>query len=102
MTSTDGYEADPREVAALVEREVDAEDRSDPTMLYVRASALHAHHTAVAREMTKLRAQAVLRLSQQGMSYEAIAAHLKISKPRVQQLVNLARAELVEPARHDG
>jgi hypothetical protein len=92
-TVIDGYEADPDDVAAIVATEVDDEDRSDPTLLYVRAAKVQVLHTAVAREMTSLKAQACLQLKHSGESYASIAAHLGISKPYVQQLIALAKSE---------
>ena len=87
MAAIDGYEADPAEVRALIDQQVDVEDLADPTLLYVRATQLHVLHTAIANELAQLRAEAAGRLHADGMSYARIAAHLGMSRGRAQQLV---------------
>jgi DNA-directed RNA polymerase specialized sigma24 family protein len=91
MATTDGYEADLLEVQAMLDQEIDAEDRDDPTLLYVRATQLHARYTAALAELTRLRAEAVHRMNLAGSSYAQIAATTGLSKPRVQQLVGIGR-----------
>ena len=91
MSSTgtiDGYAPDPEETAAILAEEIDVEDLADPTLLYVRASQLQARYAALAAEATRLRREAIQRLHDggKGMSLQAIADHLGISKPRAQQL----------------
>lgn len=85
MTS-DGYEADPDEVEALVNGLLDEEDLSDPTLMYVRATKQQVLHAAVAERLGQLRSEAVSRLSAD-MSYRSIASHLGLSLARVQQLL---------------
>lgn len=87
----DGYEADPDDVAAMLDQEIDAEDRDDPTLLYVRATQVAARYTAALAELTKVRAEAVHRMSLAGSSYAQIARTTGLSRPRVQQLVQLGR-----------
>ena len=92
MRHTDGYAAESEEVRALVEQQIDVEDLADPTLLYVRATKLHATFTAAAAECTRLRAEAAARLHTDGMSYARIAAHLGgMSRGRAQQLVEQGR-----------
>ena len=86
MADIDGYAADPDEVKAIVNEAVDLEDLADPTLLYIRGSQIRALHTAVAAEGGRLCREAVQRLQADGMSLQAIADHLGISKPRAQQL----------------
>lgn len=86
MTSTD-YEADSAEVAAILDADIDDEDRADPTLLYIRATQLRARYDAVCAELETVRAQAVQQMSADGMSYRQIAAHVGLSVPRVQQMV---------------
>ena len=95
MSAIDGYESESDEVRALVEQQLDVEDLADPTLLYVRATKLHAMFTAAALECTRLRAEAAAQLSADGMSYAAIAAHLGgMTRGRAQQLVEQGRRSL--------
>lgn len=57
----------------------------------VGATQLHARHTAVLAELTQVRAEAVARLHLSGLSYAQIAAHLGVSRARVQQLATAGR-----------
>lgn len=91
MAATDGYAPDPAEVAAILAGDIDGEDHSDPTLLYLRATQLHTRYTAVCAELTQLRADAAAALHRDGMSYAQISAHLGPSRPRVQQLVQAGR-----------
>jgi DNA-directed RNA polymerase specialized sigma24 family protein len=98
MATIDGYEADPDEVAAILAAELDDEDRADPTLLYVRATALSARHTQLLAELSKLRAQAVARIYRDspGASYADVGAKLGISRGRVQQFVEAERRARVK------
>lgn len=91
MGHLDGYEADPADVQAMLDQEIDAEDRSDPTLLYVRATQLTARYSTALAELTKLRAEAVHRMHRAGSSYAQIAATTGLSRARVQQMVGSAR-----------
>jgi hypothetical protein len=88
-----GYEADSDEVDTIVARLLDDEDLADPTLMYIQATKQMVLHTAVADRLGALRAEAVRRLCEDddGMSYQATADHLGLSKPRVQQLVAATR-----------
>lgn len=91
MTTVDGYGASSEYVAYIISTEIGEEDRSDPTLLYLRATQLKARHDAVNAELEKLRGLACARMNDGGMSYRAIAEHVGISSARVQQLINKAR-----------
>jgi len=91
-TIINGYEAEPAEVTAIIASLVDEEDRTDPTILYMRATKLLATYTDVLAELKLLRAQAVAAIAADTQSYARTAEHLGLSKPRVQQLVADANA----------
>lgn len=87
-----GYEAEPQEVEALLDGLLDEHDLADPTLMYIEASKQMVLYTAVAERLGLLRAEAVQRLCNTGLSYQQVADHLGLSKPRVQQLVAQATA----------
>lgn len=89
-----GYEADPDEVFAIVDLAIEMEDMADPTLLYIQASKRATLHEAAAVRMHDLRAEALQRLADDGMTVRAIAGHVGLSGTRVQQLLTRAKAEL--------
>lgn len=87
-----GYEAEPTEVKALLDGLLDEEAwGNDPTTWYIELAKVRALLDAASLECTRRASAAVAELNQD-MSYDQIAAHLGLSKPRVQQLVKLAKA----------
>lgn len=85
-----GYEAEPTDVAAIVDAEL--ADFTDPLERYARASAAEALYRSVANAFADERASAVLALHEAGMSYQRIAdATLIGTRGRAQQLVERAR-----------
>ncbi len=86
MADVDGYAPNPAEVREILDTAVDLEDLADPTLKFIRGGQIQALHTAVAAEGSRLRREAVQELQASGMSLQQIADHLKISKPRAQQL----------------
>lgn len=86
-----GYEADPTEVRALLDSLLDEEAwGGDPTTRYVDLVKVRALLDAASEECTRRAAKAVAELHKD-LSYDGIAAHLGLSKPRVQQLMALAK-----------
>ncbi len=94
MAVTDGYKTEPSDVQAILDQDIDAEDRDDPTLLYVRATQLTARYTAVLLELTKIRAEAVHRMSLAGSSYRQIARTTGLSVARVQQMASNPPSDL--------
>ena len=89
MATTDGYAADPNEVTAILATDLDEVDRSDPTLLYMRATQLSARYAALLAEVGRLRAEAVVALYDggRGGSYASVGNHLGLTRGRVQQFV---------------
>jgi DNA-directed RNA polymerase specialized sigma24 family protein len=93
MTTSDYYEAEPTDAAAMVAHLADFDD---PAELYARASAEQALLKAAAQHATGHKARALALLWRDGMSYAQIAELPWVAESRsgVQRLVERGRDRL--------
>lgn len=87
-TDTNGYEAEPSDVAAEIAW---LDDITDPLERYHRATAAQAHHEAVVAALARKREYAVSEMHQDGLSYGKLADLIGTSRGLVQKLVERAR-----------
>lgn len=96
MTSptTNGYEADPANVAAELGDTLG--DITDPAERYHRATAAQAHHDAVSAALADERARicAAWWDGGNGLTYAKIADLIGTSRSRAQQLVERGRQQI--------
>lgn len=92
-TAPIGYEAEPTDVAAILETALgDIPDEPDPTIRFAQLGALGALYDAVVSGIADERAKAAAELAAQGLSFQQVASTLGLgSKARAQQLIERGR-----------
>jgi hypothetical protein len=92
--TTQGYEADPDEVEALLNDALgDITEEPDPVIRYTMLSKLLVLHDVVVGRIASERARAVAAMhTPGGMSYAQIGEAIGVSRSRAQQLVVRGRA----------
>lgn len=88
--TTLGYEAEPQDVALLVEQILG--DAGDPDERYSRATAMQVFHRAVASALMDERADICAKWNANGESYADIADRISLSRGMAQKLVERGRA----------